>query len=55
MRVGLALLVLILNTAAITSILGARRGAGRKLAWTAAVLLLPLAGALAWFAAGKRR
>jgi hypothetical protein len=55
MRAGLTLVVLILNVFAIVSILGARRGAGGRLAWLAAVVLLPLAGALGWFAVGRAR
>jgi hypothetical protein len=55
MRAGLALLVLILNVLALVSILGARAATGRKLAWVAAVVLLPAAGALAWLLAGRRR
>jgi hypothetical protein len=54
-RTGLAMAVLVLNVVAIVSILGSRRGVGRKLAWTAAVILLPLAGAAGWFVAGRRR
>jgi hypothetical protein len=53
MRAGLALIVLILNVFAIVSILGARRGAGTRLAWLAAVVLLPVAGAVAWYASGR--
>jgi hypothetical protein len=48
-RAGLALIVVVVNIIAIGSVLGARIGAGRKLAWTAAIVLLPLAGAAAWF------
>ncbi|HEX6133272.1 MAG TPA: PLD nuclease N-terminal domain-containing protein [Longimicrobiales bacterium] len=55
MRAGLALIVLVLNIIAIVSVLGARRTASSKLAWTAAVVLLPLAGALGWFALGRAR
>lgn len=55
MRAGLALIVLILNVFAIVSILGARRGAGGRLGWLAAVVLLPVAGAVAWFASGRPR
>ncbi|MGH7449421.1 MAG: PLDc N-terminal domain-containing protein [Longimicrobiales bacterium] len=55
MRAGLALVVLILNVLAIISILGARRGTDRRLAWLAAVVLLPLVGALAWFGRGRAR
>jgi hypothetical protein len=55
MRAGLALIVLVLNVLAIVSILGARRGADGRLGWLAAVVLLPLAGALAWFASGRAR
>jgi uncharacterized protein YqgC (DUF456 family) len=54
-RIGLALIVLALNVAAIVSILGTRRSGGSKLAWMAAVVLLPLGGAAAWFGAGRRR
>jgi hypothetical protein len=52
-RPVLALIVLILNIAALTSVLGARTGAGRKLGWTAAVVLLPFAGAAGWLAARR--
>ncbi|HSK20379.1 MAG TPA: PLD nuclease N-terminal domain-containing protein [Longimicrobiales bacterium] len=55
MRVGLALIVLILNVFAIISLLGARRGAGTRLRWLAAIVLLPVAGALAWFTWGRSR
>jgi hypothetical protein len=54
MRPGLALFVLIINIAAIVSILGARGGAGRKLAWVAGVVLAPIAGAVGWALAGRR-
>ncbi|CAN5726307.1 hypothetical protein BH23GEM9_BH23GEM9_13230 [soil metagenome] len=54
MRAGLALIVLSLNVVAIAAILGARRGVGLKLGWIAAVVLLPVAGALGWFAVGRR-
>lgn len=53
MRAGLALIVLAVNVTAIVSILGSRAAAGRKLAWTAAVVLLPLVGAAAWLARGR--
>ncbi|HSJ05877.1 MAG TPA: PLDc N-terminal domain-containing protein [Longimicrobiales bacterium] len=55
MRPGLALFVFIVNIAAIVSILGSRRGGGRKLAWVAGVVLAPVAGAAAWALAGRRR
>ncbi len=55
MRAGLALIVLILNVFAILSLLGARRGAGARLRWLAAIVLLPIAGALAWFVSGRTR
>ena len=55
MRLGLALIVLVLNVFALASILGMRRGAVRKLAWSAGVVLLPLIGAIGWFAVGRRR
>ena len=55
MRAGLALIVLVLNVFALASILGMRRGAVRKVAWTAGVVLLPLIGAIGWFAVGRRR
>jgi hypothetical protein len=54
-RTGLVLIVLALNVAAITSILGVPLAAGRKLAWCAAVVLLPFAGAIGWLAVGRRR
>ncbi|MBR9988557.1 MAG: PLDc N-terminal domain-containing protein [Gemmatimonadetes bacterium] len=53
MRAGLALIVLVLNVFAIVSILGARRGAGARIAWLAAVVLLPVVGAVGWFIAGR--
>lgn len=55
MRAVLALIVLFLNITAIVSILGARRTAGRKLAWVAAVVLLPFVGAIGWLASGRTR
>ena len=55
MRAGLALIVFVLNVFAILSILGTRRGADGRSGWLAAVVLLPLAGALAWFASGRAR
>ena len=55
MRASLALIVLILNAAAILSILRTRSTAGRKVAWMAAVVLVPVAGALAWWGVGRRR
>ena len=55
MRALLALIVLILNVFAITSLLGARRGADTRLRWLAAIVLLPIAGALAWFISGRTR
>ncbi|HEX2166408.1 MAG TPA: PLD nuclease N-terminal domain-containing protein [Longimicrobiales bacterium] len=55
MRTGLALVVLILNVFAIVSILGARRGAGDRIAWLAAVVLLPVVGAFAWFVSGRKQ
>jgi hypothetical protein len=54
-RAGLALIVLVLNVFAIVSILGARRGAGGRLGWLAAIVLLPVVGAFAWFASGRAR
>lgn len=48
MRAGLALIVLIINVAAIVSVLGSPLSTGRKLAWCAAVVMLPLVGALGW-------
>jgi hypothetical protein len=54
-RVSLALIILVTNTVAIVSILGARTGRIRKAGWLAAVVLLPLAGALGWAATGRRR
>ena len=54
MRAGLALIVLILNVIAILSILRTRCTAGRKLAWTAAVVMVPLVGAVAWLVITRR-
>jgi hypothetical protein len=53
-RLGLTLIVLVINVVALTSIFGTRRGATRRLAWTAAVVLLPLVGAAGWFMVGRR-
>jgi hypothetical protein len=55
MRTGLVLIVLVLNVAAITAILGAPLAAGRKLVWCAAVILLPFAGALGWLVVSRSR
>lgn len=57
MRLILAVLVLILDLWAIGSVLGSRLRASRKLLWTLGIVLVPLAGALAWFAvrAGSAR
>ena len=55
MRAALALIVLILDITAIVSILGTRRGTGQRLRWLAAVVLLPLVGAIVWFGAGRAR
>jgi len=54
-RAGLALIVLVLNIAAILSILGTRRTTGSKLGWIAAVVLIPIAGAVGWLARGRAR
>jgi hypothetical protein len=54
-RAGLALIVLLLNILALASIFGTRRGAVRRLRWTAGVVFLPLIGAVGWFAVGRRR
>jgi hypothetical protein len=52
-RPGLAVLVLLLNVVALVSIMGGRAAAGRKLAWMAAVVMLPLMGAAGWLAARR--
>jgi hypothetical protein len=54
-RAGLALIVIFINIIAIVSVLGARSTVGRKLAWTAAIVLLPFAGAFFWVIGGRRR
>jgi hypothetical protein len=54
-RAGLALIVIILNVAALPSILGGRMSSGRKLAWCAAVVLLPFIGAVGWLSVGRTR
>jgi hypothetical protein len=53
-RVGLALMVLIVNVVALTSILGSGRRTRSRWIWTTAVVLLPFAGALAWFVSDRR-
>jgi hypothetical protein len=53
-RAGLALIVVALNVTAIVSILGTRGTAGRKLVWTAAVVLVPVFGALGWLTTRRR-
>lgn len=52
---GLALIVVVINIIAIVSVLGARITAVRKLGWTAAIVLLPVAGPLLWLVSGRRR
>ena len=54
MRVALTLIVLVLNVTVIVSILGAHTSRGRRLGWIAAVVLLPLVGALGWLLLGRR-
>ncbi|MCL5777520.1 PLD nuclease N-terminal domain-containing protein [Limibaculum sp. FT325] len=49
-----ALALLAINTWAIVSVLGSGRPAGAKAMWTALVLMLPVAGFLAWLMAGPR-
>jgi len=48
------LLVLIADVYAIVNILGSGESTGRKVLWTVVVLVLPLAGFLAWLIAGPR-
>jgi hypothetical protein len=55
MRAGLAVLVLVLNVLAILAVLQSRARPGRKLAWTAAIVLLPVVGAVALLATERRR
>jgi len=55
MRAGLALIVLILNVLAMLAILRSRSTVGRKLAWTAAIVLLPIVGAAVLLATERRR
>jgi hypothetical protein len=47
--------VFLLDIAALVSIFAMPVRFGRKLAWGAAVVLLPVAGALAWLLTGRRR
>jgi hypothetical protein len=49
-RPALAVLVLLLNVIALVSIMGGRAAPGRKLAWMAAVVLLPVVGSAGWLA-----
>jgi len=53
LRIGLTLIVLVLDVIALVSIFGAR-GRGRRLVWTLAVLLLPIIGALGWLLRGRQ-
>ena len=55
MRAGLALIVLILNVLAILAILRSRSTVGRKLAWTAAIVMLPIVGAAVSLSTERRR
>jgi hypothetical protein len=55
MRAGLALIVLILNVVAMLAILRSGFTVGRKLAWTAAIVLVPVVGAAAVLATERRR
>jgi hypothetical protein len=54
-RIGLALFVFLLDVTALVSIFAMPVRFGRKLAWSAAVVLLPSAGALAWLLTGRGR
>ncbi len=54
MRPLLALAVFVLDVWALTRLFGARAGAARTLAWTAVILLIPIAGALLWLRRGPR-
>jgi hypothetical protein len=55
MRPILAAVVLVLNAWAIADVFGSRRGTPARLGWTAAIVLVPLAGAVLWWAAGRTR
>lgn len=53
---GLALLVVTVDLLALVAIAASRAHAARvKLIWAAIVILLPVAGALAWLALGRER
>lgn len=54
MRPLLALLVLVLDVIALVSVFGAPLRPGRRIAWTAAVVLLPPVGALLWLLRSRR-
>jgi hypothetical protein len=54
MRPLLALAVFLLDAWALSRLFGARVGAARTLAWTAAILLLPFLGAFLWLRRGPR-
>jgi hypothetical protein len=50
MRPLLALIVFLLDLAAIGGLLRARLGPARRIGWLASIVLLPFIGAAAWFA-----
>lgn len=55
MRPVLALLVFLADLAALTILYGAPVPLARKLAWTAAILSLPIVGAVTWIGIGRHR
>ncbi len=48
------LLVLILDVWAIVKVVGSKAGTGSKVFWVVLILLLPIAGVIAWFLFGPK-
>lgn len=51
----LVILVFVVDLLAVINVINSRRTAASKAGWIAAILLLPLLGALAWLLAGPQR
>jgi hypothetical protein len=54
MRLAMTIAVLLTNLWALLLVLGSRASAARRVGWVVAITLLPVAGAVAWFANGRR-
>lgn len=53
-RVALALLVFVADTWALMRLFASPAGAGRKVRWTAVIVLLPILGILLWLRSGPK-